>query len=68
MSSISHRVTVAGTQNSDVVTVHLTTGLTVGADDYAEIMLSHGGTLRTSPACMDLLHEALCEIFGKDSR
>jgi hypothetical protein len=34
--------------------------------DAAEIQVSNGGCLRMSPTCLELLHDALHEIFGKE--
>jgi hypothetical protein len=35
------------------------------AGDFAEIQVSNGGQIKLSPKCLELLHDALHEIFGK---
>ena len=37
----------------------------IEGSDYAEIQVSNGGHLQMSPKCLELLHDALHEIFGK---
>lgn len=33
---------------------------------FAEIHVSYGGQIQTSPKCLELLYDALHEIFGKE--